>query len=69
MSKSKASADPFKRHKTRHRGITYRVRGGGGRTYAVYFLGSYLTVEGGEKDMLAKQAELNGKAASGAMPA
>src|SRR5439155_8087571 len=49
MSKSKASADPFERHKTRHRGIPSRVREGGGRTYAVYFLGSYLTVGGGER--------------------
>ena len=68
MSKSKASADPFKRHKTRGRGITYRVHGGG-RTYPVYFEDSYLTVEGDDKEAPAKQAELRGKAARGAMPA
>jgi len=67
MSASKTS-DLFKRHKTRHRGITYRVRKGGGRTYAVYSQGSYITVEGGEREALAKQAELRGKTARGENP-
>jgi integrase len=65
MSKSKASADPFKRHKTRHRGVTYRVKSDGGRTYSVSHAGRYVTVDGGEQEAIAKQAELRGKAARG----
>jgi integrase len=65
VSASKASAGPFKRHKTRHRGITYRTKAGGSRSYYVYAGGRFLTVEGGEKEALAKQAELRGKLARG----
>jgi hypothetical protein len=56
MSTSKASAGPadrFKRHKTRHRGITYRLRADGGRVYSVYVKGGYIQVEGGEREALA----------------
>jgi hypothetical protein len=62
MSKSNGSgADPFKRHKTRHRGITYRERADGSRTYAVYDRGAYITVAGGEQDAVAFQADLRAK--------
>ncbi|MDP9307556.1 MAG: N-terminal phage integrase SAM-like domain-containing protein, partial [Actinomycetota bacterium] len=64
MSKAKASADT-RRHKTRYRGISYRERRDGSRTYSVYWRGAYLAVEGGEQEALAKQAELRGKAARG----
>jgi len=64
MSKAKASADT-RRHKTRHRGISYRERRDGSRTYSVYWRGAYLAVEGGEQEALTKQAELRGKAARG----
>src|SRR5438874_764579 len=63
MSKSKAS--PFKRQATRYRGISYRERSDGSRTYSVYFQGRYIAVEGGEQEALAKQAELRGRAARG----
>ena len=68
MSTSKASAGPadrFKRHKTRHRGITYRLRADGSRVYSVYCKGRYVQVEGGEREALALQAELRGKIARG----
>jgi integrase len=69
MSTSKASAGPaerFKRHKTRHRGITYRLRADGSRLYSVYTNGRYIQVEGGEREALALQADLRGKTARGA---
>jgi hypothetical protein len=59
------STDPFKRHKTRHRGITYRERADGSRTYYVYAAGRQHAIQGGERDALAKQAELRGKLARG----
>ena len=65
MSASKAKASRFTRHKTRYRGITYRLRADGARQYAVYFKARYIAIEGGEQDALAKQAELRGKAARG----
>ena len=42
--------DPFKRNKTRYRGVTYRFRSDGSRTYSVYFQGSHVAVKGGEKE-------------------
>jgi integrase len=65
MSTRKANADPGKRHRTRYRGISYRLRADGSRLYSVYFQGRYLAVRGGENEALAKQAELRGKAARG----
>jgi hypothetical protein len=60
MSTSKATPGPHKRIKTRHRGITYRLRADGTRTYYVYAGGRQISVVGGEKEALAKQAELRG---------
>lgn len=68
MAKSKVSADPTRRHNTRYRGISYRQRADGTRTYAIYIRGRYIGIEGGEKDALARQAELRGKAARGEAP-
>jgi integrase len=65
MSNRKATADPFKRRTTRHRGVTYRERADGSRTYSVYSQGRYITVAGGEQDALAFQAELRAKRARG----
>jgi integrase len=65
MSESKATPGPHKRIKTRHRGITYRVKADGSRTYYVYVAGRFLAVDGGEKEALAKQAELRGRRARG----
>jgi integrase len=68
MSTSKASAGPadrFKRHKTRHRGITYRLLADRSRVYSVYCKGNYVPVEGGEREALALQANLRGKVARG----
>jgi 2-dehydro-3-deoxyphosphogluconate aldolase/(4S)-4-hydroxy-2-oxoglutarate aldolase len=45
---------PHKRIKTRHRGITYRLRADGSRTYYVYASGRFLAVDGGEKEALSK---------------
>jgi integrase len=60
-----AETNPFKRHKSRHRGVTYRVRAGGSRQYFVYARGKQHPVEGGEREAVAKQAELRGKVARG----
>jgi integrase len=65
VSTRKANADPFKRHKTRHRGVTYRERADGSRTYYVHCSGKQIAVQGGEKEALAKQAEARGRIARG----
>jgi integrase len=68
MSKMNGNAGPaarFTRHKTRHRGISYRRRADGSRVYSVYIKGRYRQVEGGEREALAFQAELRGKVARG----
>jgi integrase len=65
MSTSKATAGPYKRIKTRHRGVTYRLKADGSRTYYVYAAGRFIAVDGGEKQALAKQAELRGRVARG----
>ena len=59
---------PYLRIPTRHRGISYRPRADGTRQYTVCFQGRYIGVEGGEREALAKQAELRGKAARGERP-
>jgi integrase len=59
------NGDPYKRHKTRHRGITYRVRANGSRRYFVYAQGKQHPIEGGEREAIARQAELRGKVARG----
>lgn len=59
------AADPYKRHKTRHRGITYRKRANGTRTYFVFVNGVQARVDGGEAEALALQAELRGRKARG----
>jgi integrase len=64
VSRSKTN-DPFTRHPTRHRGIVYRVRDGGQRSYYVYGGGRYVAAGSTEKEAVAKQAELRGKAARG----
>jgi integrase len=61
-------ASPYKRHPTRYRGISYRERADGTRTYSVYSQGGYVLVNGGEQEALAQQAELRGKAARGEKP-
>ena len=65
MSTANGSAGPYKRIKTRHPGITYRVRADGSRTYYVYAGGRHMAVDGGEKQALAKQAELRSRLARG----
>jgi integrase len=46
------------RHRTRHRGISFRRRNDGGRTYYVTVGSRHVPVEGGEKEALLVQAEL-----------
>jgi integrase len=65
MATRKSNADKFRRHPTRHVGIVYRLRDGGKRTYYVYAAGTYVAAGSTEKEALAKQAELRGKAARG----
>ena len=65
MSTSKATPGPYKRIKTRHRGITYRLRADGARTYYVYAAGRFIAVDGGERQALAKQAELRSRVSRG----
>src|SRR3954468_21968418 len=59
------SPDPYRRNKTRYPGITFRDRADGTRRYAVHFQRRWVQVEGGEKEALAKQAELRRKQARG----
>src|SRR5687767_12734514 len=59
------ASDPYTRQRTRHRGISYRVRANGSRTYFVWFNGVQIRVEGGETEALALQAELRGRKARG----
>jgi integrase len=68
VSTSKASSDPFKRHKTRYRGITYRVKVDRGKTYTVFHAGRYWPVDGGEQEAIAKQAELRAQTTRGETP-
>lgn len=59
----KTVIDPFKRHKTRYRGITYRELADGSRTYLVYNLHKQLAVQGGEKEAVEYQAALRSSTA------
>src|SRR5687768_3795621 len=54
-----------KRHSTRYRGITYRDKADGSRTYYVTRSGGYLKAGKTEEEALARQAELRGKKARG----
>jgi len=65
MSKSKVSADPFKRHRTRHRGVHYRLKKDASRSYYYFANGAYVAVEGGEAEAVAAQADARGKASRG----
>ena len=56
---------PYKRRKTRHRGISFRERAGGSRTYYVYAGGRHRIVDGAEKEALLLQAELRTKGGRG----
>jgi integrase len=60
--------DPFKRWKTRYKGITFRVLKDGSRRYGYYHAGTHINVVGGEKDALAAQAKARDKAARGEAP-
>lgn len=57
--------DPYKRHKTRHSGVTYRIRKNGSRAYYVFSDGRQQAVKGGEAEAIARQAELRTMAARG----
>ena len=68
MSKPSLASDPFKRYRTRYRGITYRVRSDGSRLYAVSWRGRYVATDAdgktplaSEKAALERQAELRGR--------
>jgi integrase len=58
MVSKQPTPDPYKRHKTRYRGVTYRERADGTRTYFVFSGGSQHPVTGGESAALTLQAEL-----------
>jgi integrase len=47
--------DPYKRHKTRWPGVTYRLRADGSRQYHVLHRGRWIPVEGGEAEAKALQ--------------
>ena len=57
--------DPAKRHQTRHRGVRYRERADGARTYLVYFDGKWVKAGTTEREAVAKQAELRSRKARG----
>jgi integrase len=60
-----SSQDLQRRNKTRHRGVSYRDRADGSRSYSVFFKGRYLAAGTTEKEALAKQADLRGRQARG----
>jgi hypothetical protein len=64
----RSKASPFKRRPTRYRGISYRLKSDGTKTYSVYHAGRYWPVVGGEAEARAQQAELRCKAARGERP-
>ncbi len=64
MSKQ-VSLDPQKRQRTRYRGITYRVRADGSKSYAVTHRGKYVPGGATEKEALAVQANLRARQARG----
>lgn len=56
----------YKRHATRHRGLTYRERAGkGARTYYGYVSGKQVPVGSNESEALARYSELRAKSARG----
>jgi integrase len=65
MSAKRGKASPFKRQGTRHRGISYRERDDGSRTYYVAVGSRHLRVDGGEREALLVQAELRSKQVRG----
>jgi integrase len=65
MSDGKATRARDARRKTRYRGISYRERADGTRTYYVYAGGRHVAVQGGEAEAKAKQAELRTRVARG----
>lgn len=65
MAGRQGKPDPFKRHSTRYRGISYRERADGSRSYYVYAQGRHQLVDGGEREALLVQADLRGKAGRG----
>jgi integrase len=65
VSAKRGKASPFKRQPTRHRGVSYRERDGGGRTYFVTVGSRHLRVDGGEREALLVQADLRSKQGRG----
>jgi hypothetical protein len=61
VSTGKASPDRFGRHRTAHRGVVYRIKADGSRTYYVYGSGCFTRVDGGEDEALERRAALRGK--------
>ena len=59
------ATDPYKRHSTRNRGISFRLKANGSRSYFVYAQGRHIPVDGGEREALALQAEMRGRSARG----
>jgi integrase len=55
--------NPFKRHTTRHRGITYRVRADGSKLYHVHDRGKFLAAGTTEREALDLQASIRSKRA------
>jgi Phage integrase, N-terminal SAM-like domain len=65
MAKPTVTADLQKRRATRYRGISYREKADGSRTYAVYFQGKYAPAGTTEGEARNKQSELLGRKARG----
>jgi integrase len=69
VSASQASPfDPFRRHKTRHRGVSYREKANGERTYSIYWKGRYITAGNMEKAALAMLSDYRRGDARGEAP-
>jgi integrase len=62
---SESAYSPYQRQKTRYRGVMYREKADGSRSYMVYIDGRYVAAGSTEREALEKQAELRGKVARG----
>jgi hypothetical protein len=64
MSKPSVTADPYKRHKTAHPGIYYRLRTDGKKTYIVHADGKFVSFAT-LKEALVLQADTRARKARG----
>ena len=68
VKQPKEKLDPTQRLKTRHRGVSYRVRADGSKSYSVYHSGRYVGPYSTEKEALTAQAGFRADSGRGLQP-